>query len=244
MTVQTTAYLSSNSCPSKASNILNVSNVIPKVEIKLISTKVTVNDNIQLYIYEPTASKSITLMATRVSDKTISDLPYTRNGNIITLTGILPIGEYAITAVVENALTGYCSQNITVSYTLTVTAATDKQNVSNDVKAQEAAIKTLYDETMAKLKAGEIHAILLPIMTSSSESAKLTVYTTEENESVIIRILDMSGKFISSRTEFLNKGANDFTVPANQKPAVSGIYLVNIEYSRANKKETLKGIIK
>jgi len=244
LTVQTTAYLSSNSCPSKASNILNVSNVIPKVEIKLISTKVTVNDNIQLYIYEPTASKSITLMATRVSDKTISDLPYTRNGNIITLTGILPIGEYAITAVVENALTGYCSQNITVSYTLTVTAATDKQNVSNDVKAQEAAIKTLYDETMAKLKAGEIHAILLPIMTSSSESAKLTVYTTEENESVIIRILDMSGKFISSRTEFLNKGANDFTVPANQKPAVSGIYLVNIEYSRANKKETLKGIIK
>jgi len=244
LVVQATAYLTSNSCPSKQSNILSVSNVLPKVELKLISQKVTVNDNIQLYIYEPIPSKSITLKAVRVSDKTVSDLPYTRNGNVLTLAGILPIGEYEISGIAENSLSGYCSQNIIVPYTLTVTAAQEKQNVSEETKANELAIKNLFNETMAKLKAGEVHAILLPIMTTSAESAKLTVYTNETNESVIIHVLDINGKIISSKTEFLNQGENDFSIEPKDKPSVPSMYLIQIQYSKANKTETLKGLIK
>jgi len=156
----------------------------------------------------------------------------------------LPIGEYEISGIAENSLSGYCSQNIIVPYTLTVTAAQEKQNVSEETKANELAIKNLFNETMAKLKAGEVHAILLPIMTTSAESAKLTVYTNETNESVIIHVLDINGKIISSKTEFLNQGENDFSIEPKDKPSVPSMYLIQIQYSKANKTETLKGLIK
>ena len=246
--VQAISYFNSNSCPSKASDVLRVSNVVPRVDIKLINTTVTVNDLIQFYVFESTASKSIKLTATRVSDKTVTDLPYTREGNVITLSGILPIGEYSFSAIAENALTGYCSQNIVITNTLTVTNSTREGTTNSGAilvsSSDEIAMKTIYDEYMAQLKKGEVHSILLPILTASYEPAKLSVFTTDDNESVIIRVVDIQGHVISSRTEFLLKGENDFTIKGDDKPVIPGMYLINIDYSIAHKSETLKGLVK
>jgi len=239
LVVKTIAYLNSNSCPSKVSNILNVSNVLPQVEIKLIKENVTVNDNIQFFIYEPTESKSITLTATRVSDKTISDLPYTRSGNVITLSGILPIGTYTFSAVAENALVGYCSQDIAVPDQLTVTTAENSGEVTTD-----KVLKAIYDEYMAKLTKGDVHSLLLPILTSAVQSAKLCIFSTDENEYVNIQVVDMTGREVYAVSSYLTKGETDFTLDSNQKPIVPGMYLINIEYTTAGRKETLKGLIK
>ncbi|HZK71131.1 MAG TPA: hypothetical protein VFD03_06390, partial [Clostridia bacterium] len=236
--VSTIAYLTSNSCPSKLSNVLNVSNVLPQVEIKLIKTDVTVNDNIQFFIYEPATVKSITLKATRVSDNTISDLDYTREGNVITLTGILPIGTYTFNAVAENVLSGYCSQYITVPEQLTVTQNTGGETPDN------AALKAIYDEYMVKLTKGDVHSLLLPILTSKVESAKLCIFTNYENEYVNIHVCDMVGKEVYTVSSYLTKGETDFTIDSNQKPIVPGMYLINIEYTSAGRTETLKGLIK
>ena len=244
LTVQTTAYFNSNSCPSKSSNILEVSNVRPQVDIKLVKDSITINENIQFYIFEKTPSKGITLTATRTSDKNVYDLGYTRNGSLITLKGVLPIGEYSFNAVFENALPGYCSQNVSIANKLTVSSSVlETPQLIIAAPQEDAAVKSLYDEYMSKLKNGEVHSLLLPMITTWMESSKLSIFTTEANESVTIRIVDLNGKELGFRSEFLSQGQNDFTIKATDKPH-SGVYMIRIDYLKENRTEVLKGIVK
>jgi len=97
---------------------------------------------------------------------------------------------------------------------------------------------------MSQLKAGDVHSILFPILSLSSESAKLSVFTTYTDENIVISIYNIQGQMISTRTATLSQGENDFTIESNQKPTAPGMYLVKIDYNKARKSETLKGLIK
>jgi putative hemolysin len=240
--LQAMATLNSNGCSSKISNELTVANVRPSVDLHFLKDTVNINEQIQLYMFETVKAKSIQLTATRADGETF-DLTQTQQGNILTLKGMLPVGTYTFSAVAENVLDGYCESNIAVPGKIVIEQKAYTSNSSVPTRSEEER-KKIYDEYMSMLKAGQVRSILLPLATYASEASSLIVYAVDENETVDIKVMTSTGTLVSQRTEFLQKGENTFTISSTDKPRIPGMYLIKIDYSVANRKETIKGFIK
>lgn len=246
MSVSARAYYTANNCQSAASNSVTITNVLPAVTMYLLQNTVTVNDSAKLYVSEPVASKSISLVATRVSDSHTTNIAYKRSGNVITLIGTLTPGVYRFTGIAENSKSGYCSQNIVIDSTLTVTGGSTATSVnSNKIQALDSTISKVYADYIHQIQTGQLQSLLQPVVTSTSENARVIINSSKASgEFVTIRVYDVAGNQISLQTGFLNPGENTYTIASNQKPGASGVYLIRIEYQSSGKTDTLKGVIR